>query len=43
VLARAEHAPDGLEEDVVDGLGADERTTLRALLARAGADVPATA
>jgi DNA-binding MarR family transcriptional regulator len=39
-LARAERALDGLEEDVLDGLTADERTTLRELLARAMADVP---
>jgi DNA-binding MarR family transcriptional regulator len=40
-LARAERALDGLEEDVLDGLTADERATLRELLARALADVPA--
>jgi DNA-binding MarR family transcriptional regulator len=39
-LARAEQALDGLEEDVLDGLTADERTTLRELLGRAMADVP---
>ena len=42
-LARAEQALDGLEEDVLDGLSADERATLRELLARAVADVPAAA
>ena len=42
-LARAEQALDGLEEDVLDGLSADERATLRELLARAVADVPAPA
>jgi DNA-binding MarR family transcriptional regulator len=39
-LARAERALDGLEEDVLEGLTADERATLRELLARALAEVP---
>ena len=42
-LARAEQALDGLEGDVLDGLSPDERATLRELLARALADVPAAA
>jgi DNA-binding MarR family transcriptional regulator len=41
MLARAEQALDGLEEDVLDGLTADERATLHELLVRALADVPA--
>jgi DNA-binding MarR family transcriptional regulator len=40
-LTRAERALDGLEEDVLDALSPEERTTLRELLARAVADVPA--
>jgi DNA-binding MarR family transcriptional regulator len=40
-LARAEQALDGLEEDVLDALSPDERATLRELLTRAMADVPA--
>jgi DNA-binding MarR family transcriptional regulator len=40
-LARADEALDGLEDDVLDNLGPDERVTLRELLARAMADVPA--
>ena len=42
-LARAEQALDGLEEDVLDGLSPEERATLRDLLGRAMADVPAAA
>jgi DNA-binding MarR family transcriptional regulator len=42
-LARAEQALDGLEGVVLDGLSPDERATLRDLLARALADVPAAA
>ncbi|HSS59596.1 MAG TPA: MarR family winged helix-turn-helix transcriptional regulator [Solirubrobacteraceae bacterium] len=42
-LARAEQALDGLEEDVLDGLSPEERATLRDLLLRAMADVPAAA
>jgi DNA-binding MarR family transcriptional regulator len=40
-LTRAERALDGLEEDVLDALSPQERATLRELLARAVADVPA--
>jgi DNA-binding MarR family transcriptional regulator len=40
-LAHAEQALDGLEEDVLDALSPDERATLRELLTRAMADVPA--
>jgi DNA-binding MarR family transcriptional regulator len=40
-LARADRALDGLEEDVLDGLTAEERATLRELLAHALADVAA--
>jgi DNA-binding MarR family transcriptional regulator len=40
-LTRAERALDGLEEGVLDALSPEERTTLRELLARAVADVPA--
>jgi DNA-binding MarR family transcriptional regulator len=40
-LARAEQALDGLEEDVLGALSPDERATLRELLTRAMADVPA--
>jgi DNA-binding MarR family transcriptional regulator len=40
-LARAESALDELEEDVLVGLTADERATLRELLTRAMAVVPA--
>ena len=40
---RAEQALDGLEDDVLDGLSPDERATLRELLTRALADVPAAA
>jgi DNA-binding MarR family transcriptional regulator len=39
-LERAEHALDDLEEDVLDGLTAEERATLRELLAKALAGVP---
>jgi DNA-binding MarR family transcriptional regulator len=42
-LARADRALDGLEEDVLDGLSPEERATLRDLLTRATADVPAAA
>jgi DNA-binding MarR family transcriptional regulator len=40
-LARGERALDGLEETVLGNLSPDERATLRDLLARAVADVPA--
>jgi DNA-binding MarR family transcriptional regulator len=40
-LARAEQALDGLEDDVLAGLTTEERVTLRGLLVRALADVPA--
>jgi DNA-binding MarR family transcriptional regulator len=40
-LARADEALDGLEDDVLDNLSPEERTTLRELLTRAMADVPA--
>ena len=40
-LERAERALDGLEDDVLSDLTPDERATLRDLLARAVADVPA--
>jgi DNA-binding MarR family transcriptional regulator len=40
-LTRAEQALDGLEDDVLDNLSPEERATLRDLLARALADVPA--
>jgi DNA-binding MarR family transcriptional regulator len=40
-LTRAERALDGLEESVLDALSPDERATLRDLLARAVAAVPA--
>jgi DNA-binding MarR family transcriptional regulator len=40
-LVRAEQALDGLEDEVLDNLGPEERSTLRELLARALADVPA--
>jgi DNA-binding MarR family transcriptional regulator len=40
-LARADEALDGLEDDVLDHLSPEERTTLRELLTRAMADVPA--
>jgi DNA-binding MarR family transcriptional regulator len=40
-LTRAERALDGLEEGVLDALSPEERATLRELLARAVADVPA--
>jgi DNA-binding MarR family transcriptional regulator len=39
-LERAEQALDDLEEDVLDGLTAGERATLRELLAKALAGVP---
>jgi DNA-binding MarR family transcriptional regulator len=39
-LERAEQALDDLEEDVLDGLTAEERATLRELLAKALAGVP---
>ena len=42
-LARADKALDGLEADVLDGLSPEERATLRDLLTRATADVPAAA
>jgi DNA-binding MarR family transcriptional regulator len=40
-LARADRALDGLEDDVLDSLSPDERATLRDLLTRAMAGVPA--
>jgi DNA-binding MarR family transcriptional regulator len=40
-LARAEHALDSLEGEVLEALSPDERATLRELLVRAVADVPA--
>jgi DNA-binding MarR family transcriptional regulator len=40
-LTRSERALDGLEEDVLGALSPEERATLRELLARAVADVPA--
>jgi DNA-binding MarR family transcriptional regulator len=40
-LAEAERALDGLEDDVLEPLSADERETLRELLARALAGAPA--
>jgi DNA-binding MarR family transcriptional regulator len=40
-LARAERALDGLEDSVLETLSPDERDTLRDLLTRAVADVPA--
>ena len=40
-LFRAERALDGLEEEVLGALSADERDTLRDLLGRAMADLPA--
>jgi DNA-binding MarR family transcriptional regulator len=39
-LERAEQALDDLEEDVLEGLSAEERATLRELLAKALAGVP---
>jgi DNA-binding MarR family transcriptional regulator len=39
-LEQAEQALDNLEEDVLDGLTAEERATLRELLAKALAGVP---
>jgi DNA-binding MarR family transcriptional regulator len=40
-LTRAERALDGLEDSVLEALTPEERETLRDLLARAVADVPA--
>jgi DNA-binding MarR family transcriptional regulator len=40
-LTRAERALDGLEDSVLEALSPDERATLRDLLTRAVADVPA--
>jgi MarR family transcriptional regulator, temperature-dependent positive regulator of motility len=40
-LARAEHAMEGLEEEVLGALSPDERAQLRELLARAVAGAPA--
>jgi DNA-binding MarR family transcriptional regulator len=41
-LTHAERALDGLEDEVLENLTPDERATLRELLARALAEVPAT-
>jgi DNA-binding MarR family transcriptional regulator len=42
-LERAERALDGLEDEVLGALSADERDALREMLAKAVADVPAAA